>query len=186
MKKLIALLCFLLVTPAFGEAFGNSALYFPKFGMALFDKPLQLHQKKPWGIPYTWMIGTAYMQAIDYRWWWVAETNFSMGHLRGPNGPFISAFMGGAGVRQNIFLEEFRPHLGLMIHYLQFFGDSVRRMPLNLGWPIFVGLKPYFGLEFLFRSEMSLLFDLAYALYININEPFRQVLYASAALLIYF
>lgn len=185
MKKLVTILCFLLVAKAHGEAFGNSALYLPKIGMALLDKPFNLHEKKPWGTPYMWMIGTAYMQAIDYRWWWVAETNFAMGHLSGKNGPFISSFMGGAGVRQNIFLEEFRPHTGLMVHYLQFFGNGVQLMPLSMGWPIFVGLKPYLGLEWLFGSEMSFLVELAYALYININEPFRQVIYANAAFLIY-
>ncbi|HXW60864.1 MAG TPA: hypothetical protein VEK06_04935 [Myxococcota bacterium] len=176
----------MLMAPAFGEAFGNSAVFFPKFGMALFDKPITLHQKKPWGIPYQWMIGTAYMQAIDYRWWWVAETSFAMGHLSNNGSPFISSFMGGAGVRNNIFVDEFRPHTGIMIHYLQFFGDSVQKLPLNLGWPIFVGLKPYLGLEWLLGSEISLLFELAYALYINLNEPFRQVFYTQTALLIYF
>src|SRR6185437_15747012 len=116
--------------------------------MALFDKPFNWH-KKPWGISCLWTVGTSFMQAIDYRWWWTVDSNFAMGTLSSEGRPFISAFTGGTGLRHNIFLEEFRPHLGLMINYLQFFGDSVKKMPLNLGWPIFVGLKPYVGLEWL-------------------------------------
>lgn len=185
MKKLVVLTVFLCIAPAFGEAYGNSAVFFPKAGMAFFDKPVGMH-KKPWGIPFMWTVGTAYMQALDYRWWWLVDTNFAMGKLSVEERPFISAFMGGAGVRQNILLEDFRPHWGLMIHYLQFFGDSTKFIPLDLGWPIFVGLKVSGGLEWLVASEMGLLAELGYALYINLNEPFRSVATTQIAWVIYF
>lgn len=185
MRFLAIIIVLLGFSPLNAEAFGNNAVFFPKSGVAFFDKPFLLH-KKPWGLDYQWTVGTAFMQALDYRWWWIAEANFAMGHLNFDKKPFISAFMGGTGIRYNISLNEFRPHAGMLVHYLQFFGDSVDNLPLNLGLPIFAGLKPYFGLEWLIGSEMSLLIDIGYGFYININEPFRQVFYSDIAFVIYF
>ncbi len=171
--------------PIQGEAFGNSSVGMPKFGAAFFDTSLNLNQK-PWGLSHQWTIGPSYMQAIDYRWWWVVDTAFGIGALSNGQGPFLSSFMGGAGLRFNIFQEDFRPHTGLAIHYLHLLGNAVNNMPLDLGWPIFIGLKPYFGMEWLFYSEMSLLLEGAYAFYVNLSEPFRHVLYASMAFAFYF
>lgn len=185
MKKLIALM-FLFVLPLFGEAFGNSIVVIPKVGTAFFDKPFSL-QNKAWGISHQWTVGTSYMQALDYRWWWLVDTSFAMGSLSNPHaGAFLSSFMGGGGLRYNFMTNDIRPHAGFMLHYLQFFGDSVKKMPLDLGWPIFVGLKPFAGVEWIFASEIALLLELGYGLYINIYEPFRQVLYSHASLGIYF
>ncbi len=94
--------------------------------------------------------------------------------------------MAGGGVRFNIFLDDFRPHTGIMLHYVHFLGDGAKLLPLKLDWPIFIGLKPYFGMEWLFYSEMALNFDFAYGLYVNIHEPFRHILYANASFALYF
>jgi|SRR5579871_3500855 len=171
--------------PLGAEAFGNNALIIPKLGMTFFDVPFLPH-KKPWGLDYQWTFGTAFMQAINYRWWWVAEANMGFGKLSSDQGVYVGALSGGAGVRYNFLQDDFRPHVGLILHYLHLLGAGVKDLPLNLGWPIFVGLKPYFGLEWLFYSEMALILDGAYALYVNINEPFRQVLYATLSFAIYF
>jgi hypothetical protein len=167
------------------EAFGNNSLHIPKIGMMFFDNVIVRH-KKPWGLSYQWTAGSSFMQAINYRWWWVIETNMGFGHLTGNNKPFVSSFSGGAGVRFNIFQDDFRPHAGLMVHYLHFLGEGSKSIPLDLGWPIFVGFRPFFGLEWLFYSEMSLLIDGSYGVYVNINEPFRQVISASLAFSLYF
>lgn len=170
---------------ASAEAFGNSSLMVPQVGMAFFDSPL-LHHRKPWGLSHQWTVGTAFMQAINYRWWWLAETNLGFGKLTADSAPYIGSFLGGAGLRYNIFEGDFRPHVTTTVHYLQFFGDGTKAMPLNLGWPIFVGLRPTIGMEWLFYSEMALTLDGSYGFYININEPFRQVLFARASFSIYF
>ncbi len=167
------------------EAFGNNSVTIPQFGMAFFDSPLLIH-KKPWGIKSQWTVGTAFMQALNYRWWWLAETNFGFGKLTGEHEPYLGSFSGGVGLRFNIFEGDFRPFVSSTVHYLQFFGDGVKAMPLNLGWPIFVGLRPSIGMEWLFYSEMALSFEGSYGFYININEPFRQTLHARASFAIYF
>lgn len=169
----------------YSEAFGNNSLNIPKFGMAFFDNVIIPH-KKVWGLNHQYTVGTSFMQAIDYRWWWVAETAIGFGHLSSGYQPHVSTFFGGGGVRLNIFQDDVRPHMGLTLHYLQFLGDSAKALPLNLGWPIFVGLKPYMGIEWLFYSEMALMLDGGLGLYVNINEPFRQVLYANLAFAFYF
>jgi hypothetical protein len=142
--------------------------------------------QKPWGLDRQWSLSTSYMSAIDYRWWWVVDTGFAMGRLNFSSKDYISTFMAGGGVRCNIFLDDFRPHTGLMVHYVQFLGDGAKLLPLNLDWPIFVGLKPYFGMEWLFYSEMAWSLELAYGLYVNIHEPFRQILYANTSFGFYF
>ncbi len=167
------------------EAFGNSSIAIPRLGMAFFDSPL-LYHKKPWGLTPQWTIGTAFLQSINYRWWWIAETSFGFGKLTAEKSASIGSFAGGGGLRYNIFEGDFRPHLSVTLHYLHLLGENTRTIPLDLGWPIFVGLKPAIGLEWLFYSEMALLLEGSYALYVNVNEPFRQVLYAHAAYAIYF
>lgn len=186
LNRLLIVIVFVSALPIMGEAFGNNAINIPKIGAAFFDDPISLNSR-PWGIGHQWTFGTSYMQALNYRWWWLVDTNFAIGrlNLREQNS-FISAFMGGAGVRYNIFQDEFRPHTGLMLHYVHLMGDAAKHLPLNLGWPIFVGLKPYLGLEWLVGSEIALLLEAAYGLYVNINEPFRQILYANACIAIYF
>lgn len=188
MARIIFLIYFLMIMalPSFSEAFGNSSVTIPKVGMVFYDSVFGKGLQKPWGLGSQWSIGTSFMSAFDYRWWWVVESSFAMGSLSQDKSSFLSSFMGGGGLRCNIFLNEFRPHSGLILHYLQFFGESAKMMPLNLDWPIFVGLKPYFGMEWLFYSEMALNVDVAYALYINIHEPFRHVLYANASFAFYF
>jgi hypothetical protein len=171
--------------PAMSEAFGNTSLSIPRLGLSFYDLDALPH-KKPWGLDYQWTVGTAFTQALNYRWWWVLETSFGFGKLSVQNRPYLSSFAGGAGLRFNIFEDDFRPHVGFMVHYLQFLGDGAKAMPLNLGWPIFVGLKPYMGLEWLFYSEMALLIDCGYGLYVNINEPFRRVLHTSLSFALYF
>jgi hypothetical protein len=126
------------------------------------------------------------MHALDYRWWWLVDTGFAIGSLSKNQQSHLSAFMGGTGIRFNILQHDFRPHLGLLVHYVQFFGEATRFLPLDLGWPIFVGLKLYGGLEYFFGSEMSALVEGAYGNYININEPFRHIYFASASLALYF
>lgn len=170
---------------AAGEAFGNNSLTIPRLGMAFYDSPLVYHAK-PWGLDHQWTIGSSFIQAVNYRWWWVAETSFGFGKLSVENKPYLGAFSGGGGMRLNIFEGDFRPHVSMVLHYLHFLGDGTRAIPLNLGWPIFVGLKPSMGMEWLFYSEMALSIEGAYGLYVNLNEPFRQVLYANAAFAIYF
>lgn len=183
---LLALVFLLAAAPeTFAEAFGNNSLHIPKLGMTFFDTP-KLHQEKPWGIDYQWTFGTSFMQAINYRFWWTAETHLGFGKLTDSGQPNLAAFSGGAGVRYNIFEDDFRPHVDIGLHYVHFLGDGARYMPLNLGWPIFVGLKPTFGMEWLFYSEMALFIDGSYGIYININEPFRQMLHASCGFGLYF
>lgn len=167
------------------EAFGNTSITIPRLGMAFFDSPL-LYHKKPWGLDHQWTVGTSFMQALNYRWWWVADTSIGFGTLTVAHKPFLATFTGGAGLRFDIFEGDFRPHITTSVHYLQFLGDGTRSIPLNLGWPIFVGLKPTVGMEWLFYSEMSLSIEGSYGFYVNINEPFRQALYAQAAFAIYF
>jgi hypothetical protein len=170
--------------PLKAEAFGNSSLTIPRVGMAFFDAPV-LYHKKPWGLNHQWTFGSSFMQALNYRWWWIVDTSLGLGKVSS-NDATIGVFLGGAGLRFNVFEGDFRPHVSLTLHYLHFLGDGTRHLPLNLGWPIFVGLKPTMGLEWLFYSEMSLLIDGSYGLYVNINEPFRQVLFATAAFALYF
>lgn len=186
MSKILPIfLCFVIGSiPLSGEAFGNNIVSIPKVGVTFFDGPL--HVQKPWGIDRQWSIGTGYMQALDYRWWWVIDTTFAMGTLNFGQQDYIVSFMGGGGLRYNIFVEDFRPHTGLMLHYVQFLGDGVEKLPLNIDWPIFVGLKPYFGMEWLFYSEMALSLEVAYGLYVNIHEPFRHILYAHSSFSLYF
>jgi len=172
-------------TPNFCESFGNSGVTIPKVGMAFFDTPL-LVRKKDWGIKYQFTLGTSYAQALNYKWWWIAETSFAVGKMHVDDRPYLSSFMGGAGLRYSIFEGDFRPHLGAMIHYLHFMGQDVKKMPLNIEWPIWVGIKPFVGMEWLFYSEMAIILEGAYGIYLNINEPFRQVLYASASFVVYF
>ena len=167
------------------EAFGNNSLSIPRVGMAFFDAPV-LYHKKRWGLTHQWTVGTSFMQAINYRWWWFADASLGFGKLTVENEPNLISFAGGGGLRFNIFEGDFRPHVTLLLHYLHFLGDGTKSMPLNLGWPIFVGLKPVIGMEWLFYSEMALSLDGGYGFYVNINEPFRQVLYAQAAFAIYF
>ncbi|HXW53698.1 MAG TPA: hypothetical protein VEL47_06305 [Myxococcota bacterium] len=181
----IGLISLAWLAPLRAGAFGNNSLTIPKVGVTFFDVPFLPHSR-PWGIARQWTFGTSFMQAINYRWWWLAETNMGFGKLTAENAPYIGSFSGGAGIRYNIFQEDFRPHFGVVLHYLHLLGNGVKDMPLNLGWPIFVGLKPYFGLEWLFYSEMALSIDASYAMYVNINEPFRQVLHAGLSFAIYF
>lgn len=169
--------------PVRAEAFGNNALTIPKIGMSVFDTvPLN---PKPWGLGHQWVLGTSYMQAINYKWFWVIEASVGLGELTNASN-FVGAFYGGTGLRLNIFDDDFRPHVGTTVHYVHFLGDGADALPLNLGWPIFIGLKPYMGMEWVFYSEMSLLIDVGYGLYVNINEPFRQILHASMAFAMYF
>lgn len=175
-----------LTSPLMSEAFGNNSINIPKIGAAFFDAPLKLNAK-PWGIAHQWTFGTSYMQALNYRWWWLVDTNFAIGrfNFEGTKS-FLSAFMGGAGVRYNILQDDFRPHAGVTLHYVHLMGDASQKLPLNLGWPIFVGLRPFIGLEWLMGSELALIVEAAYGFYVNINEPFRHILYASSCLAIYF
>lgn len=186
-KQVVIILFFVLNSHygLLGEAFGNNALTIPRIGAAFFDGPLSLN-KKPWGLGHQWTFGTSYMHALNYRWWWLADTSFAIGPLSQAHLGFLSAFMGGAGIRYNILPDEFRPHVGLMIHYVHFLGENSKNLPLNLGWPIFVGLKPYIGLEWFIGSEIALLVEGGYGMYININEPFRQIYYANACAALYF
>jgi len=179
------MLCVLMSPSLWAEAFGNNALSIPRVGAAFFDGPLSLN-KKPWGLSYQWTFGTSYMQALNYHWWWLAETNFSVGPLSQAHLGYLSAFMGGAGVRYNILSGDFRPYIGVLLHYVHFLGENSKNLPLNLGWPIFVGLKPLVGLEWLVGSEIALSIEGGYGLYININEPFRQIYYANACAAFYF
>jgi hypothetical protein len=181
----IFLLCGLYLKPLLAEGFGNSSLFIPKFGVAFFDSPLEIN-KKPWGIGYQWCIGSAFMHAIDYRFWWIAESNFAIGTLTSPDAGYVSAFMGGAGVRMNFMEHDFRPYGSLVIHYLQLLGANAKRIPLKIDWPIFVGLKPSLGLDWLFYSEMSLSLDFAYAFYLHLSEPFRHVFFLNTAFAVYF
>lgn len=176
---------FLIALDVNAEAFGNNSLTIPKIGVSFFDGPL-VFQKKPWGLTYQWTVGTSYMQAISYRFWWVAETSMSFGRLDKDAKPYIGAFSGGAGLRYNFLEGNFRPFACGTLNYLHFLGDGVKSMPLNLGWPIFVGLRPTIGLEWLFYSEMALSLDASYGLYVNINEPFRQIIHTNFSFAFYF
>lgn len=171
--------------PLYAEAFGNSSVTIPRIGMSFFDIGFFPH-KKPWGLSHLWTVGSSYMHAIDYRWWWTAEASVGFGNLTTNNQPFLSSISGSAGVRFNIFQDDFRPHVGLVLQYWHFLGEGARSIPLNLGWPIFVGLKPYFGVEWLFYSEMALIIDAGLGLYVNINEPFRHILHTSISYAFYF
>lgn len=167
------------------EAFGNSALFIPRLGLALLDD-VPLSKSHPWGIDRQYSLGASFAQALDYRWWWLVETD--VGFMKPSSGEAggIATFSGGAGLKFNIFLDDFRPHVGAMVHYLHFMGDGIKFMPLNLSWPMFVGIKPFLGLEWLFYSEMALLLSTSYGLYLNVNEPLRQVLLLNMAFAIYF
>lgn len=181
----LGIIFMLYCVPIGAEAFGNSAVNIPNLGMVFFDAGLNLNQK-PWGINHQWTVGASYKQAIDYRWWWVVDSAFGIGALADHDRLFLSSFMGGAGLAFNIFEEDFRPYTGLAIHYLHLLGNAVKNMPLDLGWPIFIGFKPYFGMEWLFYSEMSIVLEGAYGFYVNLSEPFRHLLYASIAFAFYF
>ena len=174
-----------LARPIFCESFGNSTLSVPKIGMVFFDTGLKLH-KNPWGVTDQWTVGTSYSQAIKYRWWWIADTQVGFGSLSTGDSENIATILGGAGVRFNIFVDDFRPHVGLMLHYLHFLGAAAKKIPLNIDWPIFVGFKPFLGIEWLFYSEMSLAIEGSYGFYLNINEPFRHAFYATVAYSFYF
>lgn len=167
------------------EAFGNNSVTIPRVGMAFFDTPV-LYHKKPWGLSHQWTVGSSFMQAINYRWWWLAETSIGFGKLTDGARPYIGSFNGGAGIRFNIFEGDVRPHVSMLLNYLHFLGDGAKDLPLNLGWPIFVGLRPTVGLEWLFYPEMALAIEGGYGFYLNINEPFRQILYTHASFAIYF
>jgi len=173
------------ISPVRGEAFGNSSLIFPKIGASFFDNGI-LFNSKPWGLNHQWTFGTAFMRALNYRWWWVADSHMGFGHLSEKNQVYVGTFSGGTGLRFNIFQGDFRPHTGMMLQYLHFLGGGVKHMPLHVGWPIFIGLRPYFGLEWLFYSEMSLALEGSYGLYVNINEPLRQALHANVLFSFYF
>lgn len=157
----------------------------PKMGVAFFDVPV-LIRSKDWGITSQVSFGTSFAQAINYRWWWLFETSFGLGAMNVSHKPYLSSLMSGAGVRYNFLEGDVRPNVGLMLHYLQFLGQNVNLMPLNAGWPIWVGLRPSLGLEWFFYDEMALVVEGAYGCYVNINEPFRHVLYTSAAFALYF
>lgn len=188
-RQFIWLLCLSLglikAASAHAEAFGNTALSIPRVGFAFFDVPFMTHSR-PWGLAHQWTVGTSFMQAINYKWWWIIDSHMGFGNLTVDDKPFVASFAGGAGLRFNVFEEDFRPHTTLMVHYLQFIGDGQRAMPLNMGWPIFVGVRPLIGLEWLIFSEMALAFDGSYGFYVNINEPFRHVWYTSASFMVYF
>lgn len=169
-----------------GEAFGNNSLTIPKVGMVFFDNPISMHEK-PWGLKHQWGFGTSFMKALDYRWWWLIDTSFAIGPLTDSStAKYLSSFMGGAGLRYDIFPDDFRPHTGLILHYVHFLGEAARGLSLDLDWPIFLGLKPFIGMEWLFLSEMSLSTEVAYGFYVNLNEPFRHILYANASFAFYF
>jgi hypothetical protein len=174
-----------LTLPIYGESFGNNSLSIPKLGVILFDAGPISH-KKPWGIHHLWTFGTSYMQAINYNWWWMVETNFALGKLTTKKYHYLTAFLVSSGVRFNVLPSDFRPHLGLMVSYLHFLGNKKKSIPLNLDWPIFVGLKPVLGFEWLFYSEMALSIAASYCLYVNINEPFRHVFDTTLTFAIYF
>jgi hypothetical protein len=179
MRGLLFLLVFMcLKTQA--ESFGNNAVLVPKAGVALFDSVLAPKQKL-WGLTHQWTVGTTFMQAIDYRWWWMAETNAGFSRPEMP----ITSFWGSAGLRFNIFDEDFRPHLIFALQYLQFFGLGSKKLDL-VGLPIFVGLRPGLGLEWLFYSEMSLSLDTYYGVYFNVNEPVRQAMTSNISFALYF
>lgn len=181
----IAIIALLMSSSLHAEAFGNSSFVVPKLGITWFDAPMLLHKKR-WGLAPHYTIGSSFMQAINYRWWWVVETQVGLGKIIVPGKPYVGSFSGGAGVRFNIFEGDFRPHWGLLIHYLQFLGENTNMIPLDVGTPIFVGLKPFFGMEWLMYSEMSLSFDASIAVYVNLNEPFRRVVHAGLSYAFYF
>jgi hypothetical protein len=186
-RPLYFLLFFLLVPTQkiCTEAYGNNMITIPKLGASFYDMPWLPH-KKPWGLSHQWTIGVAFGQALSYEWWWMAETSLGFGYLANLNAPFISSFAGGAGVRYNFLFDDIRPFFNLSLHYVQFLGQAVKDIPLNLGWPIFVGFKPLLGLEWLFFSEMSIALEIAYGLYFNINEPFRRILHTGISYSLYF
>ncbi|MCA9507527.1 MAG: hypothetical protein KC505_03790 [Myxococcales bacterium] len=167
------------------EAFGNNSLNIPHVGAIFFDS-LFSEIQKPWGIGTQWSVGTSYKQALDYQWWWVVETTFASGTLSFDDEEFVSSFLGGAGVRYNFLYENLRPYSGVLLHYLQFLGNKAKNLPLNLDWPIFVGLKPHLGIEWLFYSEMALVLECAYALYFNIHESFKHALFSHVSFAFYF
>ena len=185
LKALLIILVFNFHVVLNSEAFGNNALNIPKIGAAFFDSPFSFNTK-PWGVAYQWTMGTSFMQAINYRWWWLIDTNFALGSMSFGKSNYLSSFMGGAGVRYNFLQENFRPYASLMVHYVHFLGATAKNLPLDLGLPIFVGLKPALGFEFSIGSEIALLIEAAYGLYININEPFRQIYYINSCLAVYF
>lgn len=182
--KFKLLLLLIISNISLAESFGNNSFFIPKLGVAIFDT-IGLN-KKPWGVGYQLSFGASYMHAIDYNWWWVTETSMSFGKIDQPHRPYLSTITGGTGVRFDLLSGDIRPNISLLVHYLHFLGNGVRYMPIKLDWPIFVGLKSVIGLEYFFYSELSLMMDMAHAIYLNINEPFRQALYASISFAVYF
>lgn len=174
----------LISSSIFSEAFGNMAMSVPSFGVSFFDTPLTKHQK-PWGITKDLSIGLSYYQAFDYRWWWLVRTDLGFGDLSAEK-KNVSSLKAGGGVRYNVSDEDFRPFLGVLLHYLHFLGENVSKMPLDTRFPMWVGLNPFLGIEWLFFSEMSLSASLGYGFYVNLSDPFRHAFYGHLSYALYF
>lgn len=179
------LLPYFLTIPVQAEAFGNYSVQIPSVSLAYFDTPF-FPASRTWGVDSQWQIGTSFMSAIDYRWWWMVETSLGLGKLNVADNSTLAALQAGGGVKYYLSDNDVRPFLGLGLSYLHFLGASASKMPLNNSWPIWLGLKPTFGLEWLFHSEMSFLLEGAYGLYFNINESLRQNVGIKLAYAIYF
>lgn len=164
------------------EAFGNNAILVPKASVIFFDR-IPLNGARPWGLSHQWAVGTTYYSALNYRWWWLAETTLGFGSVQNQS---LASLIGGAGLRYDIFNDDFRPHLSLGVQYLQFLGRGTKALSLGGGWPIFIGLRSGLGLEWLFYSEMALVINGAHAIYFNINEPPRNTLDLSLSFAFYF
>lgn len=179
------ILFFLLSTPTHPETFGNLSVELPHFGLTMLDSSFVRH-KKPWGIHNQWFLGTSLASAINYRFWWVADTSVGLGKMNRPNDPYLSSLQAGGGVKYFFADHDVRPHAQTSIHYLQFLGNNSRFLPLDTSWPIWVGPKLALGLEWSFVSEMSLNIEANYAFLLNINEPFRHTVSTKLSYMIYF
>lgn len=167
------------------ETFGNLGIELPHLGLTLLDSSF-IHHKKPWGINNQWFLGTSLTSAINYRFFWVAETSIGLGKMNQPKDPYLSSLQAGGGIKYFFQENNLKPYTQVNVHYLQFLGEKSRLLPLDTSWPIWVGPKVCFGLEWSFFSEMALNIEANYAFLLNINEPFRHTISTKLAYMIYF
>lgn len=170
---------------ALSESFGNTMVGIPNLSLAFYDSSFIKH-KKPWGLGLQYAAGMSFMSAIDYNWWWLLESDVGFGKMASADHKSISALHVGSGVRYHIFDEDIRPFLSLQLHYLHFLGEEAKNLPLGTSIPLWLGLKPTLGLEWLFFDEMALSFSVNYGFYVNLSEPFRHVSGLKLGYVIYF
>lgn len=164
--------------------FRNHGLYLPSVGWTAFGNSanaLNGTEKQKWAVTDHWTLGTGFFTAIGYQLWWDNQTFLGFGKslLMGEDKTVISLSIS-TGLRYNFLKHKHRPFVNGHFHYLQFFNTDQEDASL------FLGLRPGAGYEFFIGNETSLMGEVNYILFVNMDQPPRHSMASRLSFNIYF